>query len=98
MFFPREGREMPNRFLKFSLLVLMLSTSLCASRGNSTRAKPAAATEAEHRADLARMSALPVNAFVVTGQGAPRALYSDCYRDIPAFQRLLAARGLTPLE
>ncbi len=89
---------MLTKFLNMCILVLMLSLPLYGARTHMQRMKPAASTAGEHRADIARLTVLPKDEFLISGHGAPRSEYAECNRDLPAFLHSLAAKGLSPIE
>ncbi|MBI3543968.1 MAG: hypothetical protein HY075_11915 [Deltaproteobacteria bacterium] len=86
------------RLANLFLLVSLLALPLYGARTHMQRPAPAASTDEEHRADLARLAVLPHAEYLVAGQGAPRSDYGDCNRDIPVFIKTLASKGLTVVE
>ena len=76
----------------------MLSLPLYGARNHMMRMKPAASTAAEHRADIARLTVLPKDEYLISGRGAPRSEYSECNLDLPAFLQSMAQKGLSPIE
>lgn len=88
---------MRTKITNLTMLVLFLSLPLYGARSHREAQQSVSGDQNKGRIDLVRQ---PISkpSFLVSGRGAPRSEYLECYRDLPSFQKLLAANGLSTTE